>query len=341
LVKLPVFPHRQPSVVYLVTQQGDNAVFTSEVSSSGIGTVALSAGSHTITAHYSGDATYEAFDSAPVAITVTPAASQMSLTSSQDPSITGQAVTFTAQLSHISAAAGGTVTFSKDFTPLATVPVMNGMASYNSSFDTDGTYTMTAEYSGDGNNVGSKATLMQTVTLPILLAAPNQPNYLLTVTSSQSISIPINITGAEGLTGQVSLSCGSLPTYATCAFNPATVALSGSAAASTTMTLSTSVASSPTVRAENSWSNRALILACGVPFVALLLLPAGRGGRRCCVVLLLVPIAALNGCGGRQTTTTTQTKTQSLSTPRGTYVFYVAAATGSVTSKTQFLLDVR
>jgi hypothetical protein len=341
LLRLPVFPHRQHSVVYLDTQQGDNAVFTPEVSSSGSGKVALSAGSHTITAHYFGDATYEPFDSTPVAITVAPAASQMSLTSSRDPSITGQAVTFTAQLSHISAAAGGTVTFSKDFTPLATVPVMNGMASYNASFDRDEPYTISAEYSGDGNNIGSEANLTQTVTLPIIVLAPNQLSYVVTVTSSQSVSIPLNITGAEGLTGQVSLSCGSLPTYATCAFNPATVALSGSAAASTTMTLSTSVASSPAVRAENSWNNRALILACGVPFVALLLLPAGRGGRLFCVVLLLVPIAALNGCaGGHQSTTVTQT-TQTLSTAPGTYNFYVVASTGSLTSQTQFTLNVR
>src|SRR5439155_400115 len=77
-------------------------------------TAALSVASHTITASYGGDGNFTTSTSSAVSQTVNKAASSTSLTSSANPSVYGQSVTFTATVSATSPGAGtptGTVTF--------------------------------------------------------------------------------------------------------------------------------------------------------------------------------------------------------------------------------------
>jgi FG-GAP-like repeat len=70
LLQLPIYAHSSSSLVYLNLGSGSNAVFTPQDSSSASASVALSAGAHTLTAHYSGDSTYAAAVSPEVDITV-------------------------------------------------------------------------------------------------------------------------------------------------------------------------------------------------------------------------------------------------------------------------------
>ncbi|HXS54255.1 MAG TPA: Ig-like domain repeat protein, partial [Usitatibacter sp.] len=80
----------------------------------------LAIGSHSITARYSGDASYNAATSSVVVQQVNMATASAMLASSLNPSTTGQAVTFTATVSGASGTPTGTVTFDDGTTALCT-----------------------------------------------------------------------------------------------------------------------------------------------------------------------------------------------------------------------------
>jgi len=75
------------------------------------------------------------------------------LTSSENPSVVGQALTFTATISN--AAATGTVTFIDGSQMLGTATVLSGKASLSTAALTVGRHSITAKYNGDGNFNGS------------------------------------------------------------------------------------------------------------------------------------------------------------------------------------------
>jgi hypothetical protein len=87
------------------------------------------------------------------------------LTSSQNPSVAGQSVTFTAIVTpggSSSETPGGTVSFNDGTTPLCNAPLSGGQATCANIF-ISGTYTITATYNGDVNFTGSSASCTQEV----------------------------------------------------------------------------------------------------------------------------------------------------------------------------------
>ena len=147
----------QTPVPLAMVGSSDEAQFT---------TSTLAAGTHTVTASYSGDTNVSSSTGSLPTQTVTAPvrgllATTTTLTSSLDPSTVGQPVTFTAVVSP-GAAAGtptGTVTFTIDGTPQAPVPlhVVKGsdQASVSIASLTKGTHTISAAYSGDAKFAGS------------------------------------------------------------------------------------------------------------------------------------------------------------------------------------------
>jgi hypothetical protein len=110
----------------------------------------LSAGTHSLTASYNGAASYASSASAVLIETISAnPATTTGLTSSSNPSVVGQAVTFTAFVS----AAGGTPTGSVQLldgsNALATVTLSGGSASFTSATLSVGTHSITARYGGD------------------------------------------------------------------------------------------------------------------------------------------------------------------------------------------------
>jgi hypothetical protein len=76
------------------------------------------------------------------------------LTQSAKTSRVGQSVTFTATISGLYAGkTSGSVTFLQGTTALGTVAVANGKASLSHGFTTAGSFSMTAAFSGDSNNL--------------------------------------------------------------------------------------------------------------------------------------------------------------------------------------------
>jgi CSLREA domain-containing protein len=143
-----------PIQLTLVGASGDAAFSTST----------LSAGSHTISASYSGDSNVSASSASPLTQTVNAPALQTSTTtlaSSLNPSTAGQAVTFTAVVSPsgTAGAPSGSVTFTIDGVSKAPVPlqVVNGsdQATLSIASLAKGTHTITAAYGGDASFAAS------------------------------------------------------------------------------------------------------------------------------------------------------------------------------------------
>jgi len=129
-------------------------------------TSTLSTGTHQITAAYSGDYYYVANTSAPLTQTVLQTQSYTVLTSSANPSGSGQGVAFVATIqlpSYLTAT--GTVTFQdlSTSTNLGTATVSNNSAQIVVSNLSNGTHSILATYSGDVNFAGSTSRLSQTV----------------------------------------------------------------------------------------------------------------------------------------------------------------------------------
>ena len=101
--------------------------------------------------------------SASYGLSNTQAATSMALTSSLNPSLFGQAVTFKATVSG-GVSPGGTVTFTIDDAAGSPVALGGGAATYAAPGLSIGAHTVTAAYSGDANNAGgTSGTLTQTV----------------------------------------------------------------------------------------------------------------------------------------------------------------------------------
>ena len=124
------------------------------------------AGSHPITATYSGDADFQAAQSAPMTQTVAKAATTIALESSGDPSEAGAQVTYMATVSPTPA--GGTVAFTDAGTAIpgcGAVPVDGaGTAACPATYPGVGAHAVTAAYSGDASlQASASATVTQTV----------------------------------------------------------------------------------------------------------------------------------------------------------------------------------
>ena len=183
-----------------------------------VSTSALSVGTHTINAVYSGSGDCFGSTSASLSQVVNQAlaATTTTVKSCPNPSTYGQSVKFTATVSP--SAATGTVTFYDGSTVLGTVKLSHGSASLTTSSLSAGTHLITAVYSGDTNYATSTGTLTQTVkkvsTATTLKSCPNPSTYGKGVTFTATVS-PLAATGTvtfkDGgiVLGTVTLSHGS------------------------------------------------------------------------------------------------------------------------------------
>jgi len=140
---------------------GSNALETVDLTSGMaiLNTSALTVGSHTITASYSGDANFNSSSSAALSQTVNQGTTTTTVSASSSPGITGQPVTFTAIVTPVapsSGTPGATVTFLDGTTTLAPpVTLTGGQAAFTTSSLTSGAHSITAVYNGDGNFLAS------------------------------------------------------------------------------------------------------------------------------------------------------------------------------------------
>jgi hypothetical protein len=140
------------------TLSGGTATFS-------ISTLAVAA--HSITVVYGGDTNFLTSPSGILTQTLKQATTTSSVSSSMNPSVSGQAVTFTATIAPVSPGSGvptGTVTFDDGSTLLGTVTLTNGTASFTTSSLAVGSHSIKAVYAGDTNfKTSTSAVLNQVV----------------------------------------------------------------------------------------------------------------------------------------------------------------------------------
>src|SRR5439155_552485 len=150
-----------------------------------LSTSSLSVGTHTVTAAYNGDSNFNTSNStaSPLTQTVNKANSTSGVSSSVNPSVFGQAVTFTATVTATAPGTGtptGTVTFKDGATPIGTNTLSSGQATFTTSSLSVAGHTISVVYNGDGSfNTSTSPNLTQTV---------NNANTTTAVTSSANPS---------------------------------------------------------------------------------------------------------------------------------------------------------
>jgi flagellar hook assembly protein FlgD len=168
----------------VVPLTGDTASYTTSLQ--GIG-------DHPVQAYYAGDSFWGP-SLGNLTLTVGKNNTITSLSSSANPSVSGQSVTFTATVFPVSPGTGtprGQVTFTIDGRPAATLTLDNGQASWSTSALAIGDHTVSAAYSGDDHdNPSDSATATQTV---------NKAN----TTSTLSFTSPIEYGQSVAVTVQV------------------------------------------------------------------------------------------------------------------------------------------
>ncbi len=118
--------------------------------------VALPAGSHSLTAVYTGNVGNAASTSSALSQSVTQASTTLALTATPSPASQGQNVTLMARVNG-SYAPSGTVTFSDGATVIGTAAVTGGAATLGLNNLAQGSHSITAAYAGDANNTASSA----------------------------------------------------------------------------------------------------------------------------------------------------------------------------------------
>jgi Bacterial Ig-like domain (group 3) len=160
-------------------------------------TSALTAGSHSITAAYSGDSNYTASVSPPLTLAVNQNSSTTAIASSVNPGSAGTALTFTATVTASGVTATGVVTFKDGATTLGTGALNgSGQAAFTTSTLAVGTHSITAVYGGDVNYTGS--------TSPVLTEAINADASATALASSANpatFDIPMTLTAMVSGTG--------------------------------------------------------------------------------------------------------------------------------------------
>jgi hypothetical protein len=162
---------------------------TSQAVSSGTATCTIpftSAGPHLLTADYSADTNFGASSGGPITQTVDGAATTTALTSSVNPAVTGQVVTYTATVSRNAPAtgtAGGTVAFTDGGTTILgcdAVAVSAGVATCTETVSEFGPHAIVASFTGDADDGASIA--------PTVVEQVDQDATTTTVTSDPNPS---------------------------------------------------------------------------------------------------------------------------------------------------------
>ena len=201
----------------LTFQRGNNVLAQVPLNGSGVAsftTSALPAGSNTITATYASDTIFASSSGSVVHVVQTSgAATATTLSSSPNPSVFSQPVTFTATVTSGGGVPSGTVTFKNGSSILGNSPLDGtGHAGFTTSTLAVGSNSITATYNGDSNfSASTSSALTQTVnkdsTTASVTSSLNPSNHNQPVTFTATVVV--NAPGTAVPTGTVTFKDGN------------------------------------------------------------------------------------------------------------------------------------
>jgi hypothetical protein len=296
-------------------------------------TATLTAGTHSITAAYSGDTNFNGVSSAALSLVVNQAIPgvgpipPVSVASSLSPSPAGEPVTLTVT---VPPGATGTVNFYDGTKLIGTATIIGNTATLIISTLPAGTHAITAVYSGDANfaSVTSAVFSQEILSTADFSVALSTGSQLIPPGASAGYTIVVSSVNGT-FTNPVTMSATNLPSGATFTFTPATVT-PGAAGASTAFTVSVP-------RQSNVVASRSRRL--GPAAFALLLLPFAcvkryrRRPQRLLLWMLMgfASLGAVSGCG----------EGGYFSQPQQTYTITVTGTSGDLVRSTTVTLTVQ
>jgi hypothetical protein len=178
-------------------------------------TASLSAGQHSITAVYSGDANFNGATSTALTQSINSTTTQLS--STPNPSQQGQSVQLVATVTSANGSPTGSVNFLDGAVLLGSSSLTNGTAQFPTSSLTVGTHSLTAVYTGDAHFPGSSSALVsQTVSgtgggkvTPAVDLTVNGSKSGATVSTGDKVTFDARIHAAPGYpppTGSITIS---------------------------------------------------------------------------------------------------------------------------------------
>jgi hypothetical protein len=320
------------------------------------GLATLVPGQHSITAVYNGGDSFLGSSSPAASVTITKAATSATLTANSTSIGTGGAVSITATINTTSVgnSLGGTVTFFNGSTKLGTAPLSTAPASPTNFAGATATLqapslpvgqnSITAQYVGDSNYVGSTAPPI-IINVGVDFSLADSSTAMNISSPGQSGTLSLTITGQADYKGTVtftSASCAGLPLGASCSFTPAAVTGSGT----TTLTVTTAAPQMAGLRldhAPNGLGWWRLNGGFGFTLAGIFLagLPRRRRAWKSLFGLIVVAILLAGiGCGGRSSSSLTS-PTPTPGTPVGMSTVTVTATSGSLSHATTFTLNVQ
>ena len=245
------------------------------------------------------------------------------MSSSGNPALEGQPVTFTVEIdapSGVTATPTGTITFTDNDQNIGTAPVQNGTALFTTQFTGTGDHIIVADYSGDTNfTPSSSPPFTEHISADDVFTLSVSPS-LITQHAGDSSTLNVTVFGS-GDNGPVRFSCENLPAGATCSFQPDSVVPSPQGASATA-----TVSTASKARRASRWSHSPVLYAgFFMPFVFL------RRRRRflsVCILSLTCMLFAIGGCGGK-------VRVLEGGTPAGIYTVHVTATDGNTTQKAE------
>ena len=319
--------------------------------SSGVATLRTSAlplGQSAIQAYFAANGAFGASSSPAVSLTVNQATPILSLTSSANPALLSNSVTFTATLTGSQATGGqiGTIKFFDGTTQLGS-SILNpsGSATFTVSTLAVGTHSITTQFAGDLNDTQATSSPL-TETVADFTTGPSGGSGTLlsqTVSPGGVVAYVLAIAPATGTTfpSPVTFSVTGLPSGATATFSPASLP-ANSGATNVTMTVTLSGASSA-ARMPTPFGREELPIALGMlllPFAKRMRGSASRWKSMAALLLLLTcvtcGITCLTACGS------VPMATQKVGPPpqSQTYTLTIVATAGALSHSTSATLIV-